>query len=71
MGLHGRREGALKVSGKKRKHEIVDLKSRTVNIEGLLGSPDNLVVLDNCKFKTRSAERSGEARIIEIIEENF
>lgn len=69
--MHGRREGALEVCGKKRKHEIVDLKSRTVNIEGLLGSPDDLVVFDSCKFKTRLAEGSGEARIIEIIEENF
>lgn len=44
-----------------------------LNIERLLGSPDDLVVFGGHKFKARSmAEESEvEARIIEITEENF
>lgn len=71
MGLHRRNGRVLEVYGKKEKHEIVDLKSRTVNLGGLLGSPGDLVVFDSHKFKARSAEGLGKVRIIEIIEENF
>lgn len=70
MGLHGGNGGVLEVYGKNGKHEIVNLNSKTES-RGLLGKPGDLVAFDSHKFKARSAEGSGKARIIEITEENF